>query len=88
VLFFLCRKVGVGLKVDNNRYLCNKCADNYSHAGYDIKRTGTNCDDETCEICNWYRSHEYIVIDKGDIMRALLAEERNGDPTSSKLSER
>ena len=65
MLFFYCRKVGVGVKVDDNRYLCNRCADNYLNAGYEITRTATNCDDETCEICSWYRSHEYIVIDKG-----------------------
>ena len=64
VLFSYCRKVGVGVKVDDNRYLCNRCADNYLNAGYEITRTVTNCDDETCEICSWYRSHEYIVIDK------------------------
>ena len=29
LLFFYCRKVGVGVKVDDNRYLCNRCADSH-----------------------------------------------------------
>ena len=81
VLFSYCRKVGIGVKVDDNRYLCNRCADNYLNAGYDVKRTGTNCDDGIGRMNTQSRTD-------GDATRALLAEGRGGDPTSFKLSER
>lgn len=52
------------METDDKRCLCNKCADDYTSAGYVLTRTHGN-DKEECEICSWYRSHEYIVIDKG-----------------------
>ena len=51
------------MKLDDKRYLCNKCADDYTSAGYVLTRTHRN-DQEECEKCNWHISKEYRVTEK------------------------
>ena len=51
------------MKPDNKRCLCNKCADDYTSAGYVLTRTHGN-DKEECEKCNWHISKEYRVTEK------------------------
>jgi hypothetical protein len=51
------------MKPDNKRCLCNKCADDYTSAGYVLTRTHRN-DKEACEKCNWHISKEYRVTEK------------------------
>ena len=48
------------MEPDNKRCLCNKCADDYTSAGYVLTRTHGN-DKEECEKCNWHISKEYII---------------------------
>ena len=51
------------MEPDDKRCLCNKCADDYTSAGYVLTRTHRN-DQEECEKCNWHISKEYSVTEK------------------------
>ena len=51
------------METDDKRCLCNKCADDYTSAGYVLTRTHRN-DKEECEKCNWHISKEYRVAEK------------------------
>ena len=51
------------METDDKRCLCNKCADDYTSAGYVLTRTHGN-DKEECEKCNWHISKEYSVAEK------------------------
>ena len=48
------------MKSDDKRCLCNKCADDYRSAGFDLQRTHKE-DKGACERCNWHASREYII---------------------------
>ena len=51
------------METDDKRCLCNKCADDYTSAGYVLTMTHRN-DKEECEKCNWHISKEYRVTEK------------------------
>ena len=51
------------METDDKRCLCNKCADDYTSAGYALTRTHDN-DKEECEKCNWHISKEYKIKPK------------------------
>ena len=51
------------METDDKRCLCNKCADDYTSAGYVLTRTHKE-DNDACERCNWHASREYIVKQK------------------------
>lgn len=66
------------MRPDDKRYLCNRCADDYTSAGYTLTRTHGD-DKQECDKCEWHISKEYKIKPKVREVVRMFGEERRGE---------